>query len=122
MRVIRAEAMGMCFGVRDALELAFADPTPTDVTVHEPSAAPLWVQAQPARSVAAPGERVPVDVVVRTSAGAPVQGALVRWTSESEDPETERRTDAAGRVRLEWLLARSTSEPVQNGSPALFAS
>jgi 4-hydroxy-3-methylbut-2-en-1-yl diphosphate reductase len=34
MRVIRAAAMGMCFGVRDALDAMGQIPDPTDVTVH----------------------------------------------------------------------------------------
>lgn len=33
MQVIRAEAMGLCFGVRDALEIARRHPRPADVTV-----------------------------------------------------------------------------------------
>lgn len=34
MQVIRAAAMGMCFGVRDALQLALAEPRPGDTTIH----------------------------------------------------------------------------------------
>src|SRR5262245_31113241 len=34
MRVIRAEAMGMCFGVRDALELVARLDTPGSTTIH----------------------------------------------------------------------------------------
>lgn len=34
MQVIRAEAMGMCFGVRDALELAFDEAQPQATTIH----------------------------------------------------------------------------------------
>jgi len=34
MRVIRAEAMGMCFGVRDALEIARQVEAPQQVTIH----------------------------------------------------------------------------------------
>ena len=34
MRVLRAEAMGMCFGVRDALSLVHALDEPNDVTIH----------------------------------------------------------------------------------------
>lgn len=34
MRVIDAAAMGLCFGVRDALAAADADPNPTGVTIH----------------------------------------------------------------------------------------
>lgn len=34
MEIIRAEEMGMCFGVRDALRTAFAVSDPTDVTIH----------------------------------------------------------------------------------------
>ncbi|MCB9871380.1 MAG: 4-hydroxy-3-methylbut-2-enyl diphosphate reductase [Planctomycetes bacterium] len=34
MQVIRAEAMGMCFGVRDALQLAFARDDAPEVTVY----------------------------------------------------------------------------------------
>jgi len=34
LQVIRAEAMGMCFGVRDALDLAFAEPRPEATTIH----------------------------------------------------------------------------------------
>ena len=34
MRVIRAESMGMCFGVRDALQAASEVSDPTQVTVH----------------------------------------------------------------------------------------
>src|SRR5690554_6837838 len=34
MRVIRAEAMGMCFGVRDALEIMEGLANPSEVTVH----------------------------------------------------------------------------------------
>ena len=34
MRVIRAEVMGMCFGVRDALEVVEAIDEPATVTIH----------------------------------------------------------------------------------------
>lgn len=34
MKVIRAEAMGLCFGVRDALAAAAAVPCPANVTIH----------------------------------------------------------------------------------------
>jgi 4-hydroxy-3-methylbut-2-enyl diphosphate reductase len=34
MKVIRAEEMGMCFGVRDALHATRAVPDPTQVTIH----------------------------------------------------------------------------------------
>ena len=34
MRVIRSEVLGMCFGVRDALEAMDAVADPADVTVH----------------------------------------------------------------------------------------
>ncbi len=34
MRVIRAEAMGLCFGVRDALERTGTVPRPDLVTIH----------------------------------------------------------------------------------------
>ena len=34
MKVIRAEAMGLCFGVRDALETAAQVSDPHDVTIH----------------------------------------------------------------------------------------
>ena len=34
MEVIRAEAMGFCFGVRDALELAASVENPREVTIH----------------------------------------------------------------------------------------
>lgn len=34
MRVIRAEAMGMCFGVRDALAVARGLPRPTETTIY----------------------------------------------------------------------------------------
>ncbi len=34
MKIIRADAMGMCFGVRDALTLAASVERPTDVTIH----------------------------------------------------------------------------------------
>lgn len=34
MNVIRAEVMGMCFGVRDALKVIATVGTPTDVTIH----------------------------------------------------------------------------------------
>ena len=34
MRVIRAEELGMCFGVRDALGVVEAVPDPTQVTIH----------------------------------------------------------------------------------------
>jgi 4-hydroxy-3-methylbut-2-enyl diphosphate reductase len=34
MRVIRADAMGMCFGVKDAIEAATLHPRPQNVTIH----------------------------------------------------------------------------------------
>lgn len=34
MRVLRAHAMGLCFGVRDALDVAFDLPDPDGVTIH----------------------------------------------------------------------------------------
>ncbi len=34
MNVLRADSMGMCFGVKDALEIAFAQPSPERVTIH----------------------------------------------------------------------------------------
>ncbi len=34
MRILRAEAMGLCFGVRDALDLAAEQTRPADVTIH----------------------------------------------------------------------------------------
>lgn len=34
MKVIRAEEMGMCFGVKDALHAARSVPDPTEVTIH----------------------------------------------------------------------------------------
>ena len=34
MNVVRAEEMGMCFGVRDALKLADAVRIPGEVTIH----------------------------------------------------------------------------------------
>ena len=34
MRVIRAEVLGMCFGVRDALQILAEVKSPTDVTIH----------------------------------------------------------------------------------------
>ncbi len=34
MKVLRAEEMGMCFGVRDALKLAEQVADPTRVTIH----------------------------------------------------------------------------------------
>jgi 4-hydroxy-3-methylbut-2-enyl diphosphate reductase len=34
MRVIRAEEMGMCFGVRDALAILDSVPTPAETTIH----------------------------------------------------------------------------------------
>ena len=36
MKIIRAQAMGMCFGVRRALEIAAAVDRPADVTLHGP--------------------------------------------------------------------------------------
>ena len=34
MRVIRAEEMGMCFGVKDALQAARSGSDPSTVTIH----------------------------------------------------------------------------------------
>lgn len=34
MKILRAEAMGLCFGVRDALQLAALQPRPEEVTIH----------------------------------------------------------------------------------------
>ena len=34
MRVIRAEVMGMCFGVRDALKIIAGVESPAEVTIH----------------------------------------------------------------------------------------
>ena len=34
MKVLRAEAMGMCFGVRDAIRVAEQHPNPSQVAIH----------------------------------------------------------------------------------------
>ena len=34
MKVVRAEVMGMCFGVRDALKIIETIPDPQSVTIH----------------------------------------------------------------------------------------
>lgn len=82
----------------------------------EPAQTPaLWVQARPTRPVAEPGQAVPVEVLVRTRQGVPIEGARLRWLSQSEDPDPERRirTDAEGRARIDWVVARVAREPVQ---------
>ena len=34
MKVLRADAMGLCFGVRDALAIAASQPDPSNSTIH----------------------------------------------------------------------------------------
>jgi hypothetical protein len=71
--------------------------------VADPRSEPLLVAVRPERTLVEPGGRVPVEVVVRTSQGRPVDGAVVTVDGTSPD-EAERRTrtDARGHARLVW--------------------
>jgi hypothetical protein len=80
-------------------------PVRADATcvVAEPVGPPLVVAIAPARTLVSPGAAVPVEVVVRTAQGRPVEGALV--TVDGTSPrETGRRaqTDARGHAQLTW--------------------
>ncbi|MGE0790817.1 MAG: hypothetical protein AB7S26_34400 [Sandaracinaceae bacterium] len=74
----------------------------------------LFARATARRAVARPGDDVPVDVVLRTPDGAPVAGAAVRWSSVAEEEDERRRivTDASGHAEINWLIARTSEEPV----------
>src|SRR5262249_28576960 len=76
------------------------------LSVQRPTSPPLLVAMAPERVVVAPGDRVPVDVVVRTAEGVPVQGARVlpagMVLAGHEDEAPRFLTDARGRVHFDW--------------------
>ncbi|MCC6875268.1 MAG: hypothetical protein IT378_13255, partial [Sandaracinaceae bacterium] len=73
----------------------------TNVIRPEPGA--LLVAVAPDVSIATPGQRVNLEVVVRTGQGRPVQGAEVLAPHLLErDPSRRVLTDARGRARVYW--------------------
>lgn len=71
--------------------------------VGTPRAEPLLVAVAPARPLVRPGERVELDVVVRTPQGRPVEGAVLRVEgTPASEADRHTRTDAQGRARLAW--------------------
>jgi 4-hydroxy-3-methylbut-2-enyl diphosphate reductase len=74
MRVIRAEVLGMCFGVRDALEAARAVANPARVTIfgelvhNEIVQAELKAQGYAVQTRGAPGQTLPETPVVLITA------------------------------------------------------
>lgn len=76
-------------------------------TTPEP-AREMRVRAAPERSVARPGESVPVTVYARDAAGRPLAGALVSGLPAAPDQEPPRaQTDARGRATLPWYIHRT---------------
>jgi hypothetical protein len=72
-------------------------------TVAEPAPEPLLVAVGPARALLAPGQRVAVDVAVRSPEGRPIEGATVTLDgARRDDPARRAVTDARGRARLSW--------------------
>lgn len=71
----------------------------------------LWVEAT-APALAAPGERMTVEVLVRTPDGVPIAGARVAWSDANDEERRETpRTDSEGRARLRWAAPRAIEEP-----------
>lgn len=71
--------------------------------VTDPASTPLLVAVAPLRTLVEPGASVPVDVVVRTGEGRPVEGTTVTIDGLAyDDPGREQRTDARGRARFTW--------------------
>lgn len=78
--------------------------------VAEPSPEPLLVAVGPERSLLRPGERIAVDVVVRTPQGRPVEGATITLDGARRDDEDRRSvTDARGRARVRWRAPARSS-------------
>jgi hypothetical protein len=74
------------------------------VRVADPQAPPMLVSIAPAEVVVHPGQRVPVDVVLRTPSGMPIPGAQV-LVNDADEHQPRRRavTDERGRAGLEWI-------------------
>ena len=80
------------------------------VRLAEPQAPPLLLSIAPSRTLVRSSQRVPVDVVLRTPSGRPVEGAQVLLQGAHRDQAgREAVTDERGRARLEWLAPRVTS-------------
>lgn len=81
------------------------------VHLVSPSREALWVEAS-APGLAAPGQRMQVDVLVRTPDGTPIEGARVAWSDSRQGERRETsRTDAEGRTRLPWTAPSAIEEP-----------
>lgn len=80
MRVIRAEEMGMCFGVRDALHATKAVRDPTQVTIH----GELVHNPRVARDLAAAGFRQSPEDARRPAAGTPMVLITAHGVSNAE--------------------------------------
>jgi hypothetical protein len=73
--------------------------------VSEPRAEPMLVAVAPERRIVRPGERIRLDVVVRTPNGRPIEGATVTLDgAEARDPDRRARTDGRGRATLAWTV------------------
>lgn len=81
-------------------------PSPTaqaSVEVIAPTSQALLVAVAPERALAAPGDTLDVDVVVRTAGGQPVAGAVLTVEGLSRRRgEPAVTTDARGRARVRW--------------------
>lgn len=71
--------------------------------IATPTATPLLVAVAPMHTLVEPGASLPVDVVVRTGEGRPVEGTTVTIDGLAyDDPAREQRTDARGHARFTW--------------------
>jgi 4-hydroxy-3-methylbut-2-en-1-yl diphosphate reductase len=93
MKVIRAEDMGMCFGVRDALRTTRAVPDPTRVTVH----GELVHNPRVSRELAAAGFQQSPEDSRRAAAATPMVLITAHGVSHAE----RRRLAAAGKVLID---------------------
>ena len=90
--------------------------------VTEPSGPPLLVAVAPEAALVRPGQRVPLEVVVRSGNGRPIEGATVTLGgARREDPDRFARTDARGHAQLAWR-APAMSSGVRDVAVTVVAS
>lgn len=77
------------------------------VDIVEPTPVPMYVAVAPESDVVRPGQRISLDVVVRTPNGRPIPRAVVSLDDRREDEAGTRAvTDARGRAQLFWTAPR----------------
>ena len=118
-RTLRTDAAGVFFGeiaLPEAEGAVDVDARSEDargrasVSVVAARAPGLAVRVRVARAIVGPGEAVEAFVQVLDADGAPVPDARIDWADAPRPAEEAQRTDADGRARLLWEIARGSIE------------